>query len=155
MKLCIVGKPKKIDKFTVKQAVTFFIDKLLGNDVLDLEVKVKFVTDLNKDCKIKASAYPIANSYNRFEIEIDDNLGKCVTLNCLAHEVTHVKQFVHHELVYHKFEYNIVYWQGVRMIWDADDNDMYYSSPWEIEAHGREYGLYQLFKIHLKKLKKL
>lgn len=54
----------------------------------------------------------------------------------LAHEMVHVKQFAMGEL-----EENMNVWKGKRFSGKTD----YWDTPWEIEAHGREYGLWSRF----------
>ena len=67
----------------------------------------------------------------------------------LGHELVHVKQYLNNEI----FDYKDggVRYKGV--IFDGSyykDEEAYYESPWEIEAYGREWGLYRMFVNHLK-----
>jgi hypothetical protein len=67
----------------------------------------------------------------------------------LGHELTHVKQYLNNEI----FDYKDggVRYKGV--IFDDSynqDEEAYYMSPWEIEAYGREWGLYKMFCKMLK-----
>jgi hypothetical protein len=67
----------------------------------------------------------------------------------LGHELTHVKQYLNNEI----FDYKDggVRYKGV--IFDDSyykDEESYYDSPWEIEAYGREWGLYKMFCNQLK-----
>jgi len=67
----------------------------------------------------------------------------------LGHELVHVKQYLNNEI----FDYKDggVRYKGV--IFDDSyykDEESYYDSPWEIEAYGREYGLYKMFCKMLK-----
>lgn len=67
----------------------------------------------------------------------------------LGHELVHIKQYLNNEL----FDYvdgkarfkGQIFHQGH----DADLEN-YFESPWEIEAYGREYGLY---KVYVQKIK--
>lgn len=66
-----------------------------------------------------------------------------------AHELTHVKQYLNNEL----FDYvdgKARYKGEIFPLGHADDEDAYYSSPWEIEAYGREYGMYKMFSKKIK-----
>ena len=71
----------------------------------------------------------------------------------LAHELTHVKQYMTNEL----FDYTSgdVRFKDERFSIEKYDfensHDDYYNSPWEIEAFGREWGLYKRFKLELDK----
>lgn len=62
----------------------------------------------------------------------------------LGHELVHVKQYLNNEI----FEYVS---GGTRYKGSFFDNsytnneELYYESPWEIEAYGRELGLYNMF----------
>ena len=67
----------------------------------------------------------------------------------LGHELTHVKQYLNNEV----FDYKDggVRYKGV--IFDDSyyvNEESYYDSPWEIEAYGREWGLYRMFCSKLK-----
>ena len=67
----------------------------------------------------------------------------------LGHELTHVKQYLHNEI----FDYKNgdVRYKG--LIFDAShymDEEKYFDSPWEVEAYGREWGLYKIFCSKLK-----
>jgi len=66
----------------------------------------------------------------------------------LGHELVHVKQYLNNEM----FDYVA---GGVRYkgsFFDhsyKNDEEAYYNSPWELEAYGRELGLYKMFKTQL------
>jgi hypothetical protein len=70
----------------------------------------------------------------------------------LGHELVHVKQYVNSEL----FDYVA---GGVRYKGSYFDQsyqeseELYYESPWEIEAYGREWGLYKMFSTKMKGVK--
>lgn len=67
----------------------------------------------------------------------------------LGHELVHVKQYLNNEI----FDYRNgdVRYKG--LVFDAShymDEEKYFDSPWEVEAYGREWGLYVLFCRELK-----
>jgi len=67
----------------------------------------------------------------------------------LGHELTHVKQYLNNEI----FDYKNgdVRYKG--LIFDAShyiNEEKYFDSPWEVEAYGREWGLYKIFCNQLK-----
>jgi len=67
----------------------------------------------------------------------------------LGHELTHIKQYLNNEI----FDYKNgdVRYKG--LIFDAShymDEEKYFDSPWEVEAYGREWGLYKMFCNNLK-----
>ena len=62
---------------------------------------------------------------NEFEIEVKRGLRLRSLLTTVAHELVHVKQYITGELTQ-----------------DSDKNISYWDRPSEIEAHGRETGLF-------------
>lgn len=77
---------------------------------------------------------------------------KKIILN-LAHEITHTKQYMTGEL----FDYvdGTCRWRKEKYeIEDWNSDREYYDSPWEIEAFGREWGLFKMFKKELLKERK-
>ena len=128
-------------KKRVKSMVNFCIKKLMPR-MYDLEITVKL-----KSLK-KQSAYGFcmadpegsAERLDRpreFELEIERSLSMRTLLETVAHEMVHVKQYARGEL-----------YQGVRIAkhrWQGkwvSNNVNYWDQPWEIEAHGREAGLF-------------
>ena len=103
-------------------------------DGLDGDLK-KFTVFLNvKDVNARAKMLPIRL--------------KNLLVN-LGHELVHVKQYLNGEV----FDYvsGDVRYKGA--IFEAawlENEEAYYDSPWEIEAYGREWGLYSLFVRKLK-----
>ena len=95
-----------------------------------------------------------ANKTKKFTVVLNANKirkGKKTTTRLkgllldLAHEMVHVKQYLNNELkIYIDGSYKFL---GKRYAANTDDDfDMYYyNSPEEIEAYGRENGLYQIF----------
>lgn len=63
-------------------------------------------------------------------------------LRTLSHEMIHVQQFVRKELVEEITKTGSkVFWNG--KVWKPKKNeDAHYDAPWEIDAYGREPGLY-------------
>jgi hypothetical protein len=84
-----------------------------------------------------------------FTITLNPNLGKRNTLLVLAHEMVHVKQYARGELK-DFVRLNRVKWKG--KIYNDRVID-YWELPWEIEAHGREKGLYYKFLDNQRKRK--
>jgi hypothetical protein len=67
----------------------------------------------------------------------------------LGHELVHVKQYLNNEV----FDYKNGDVRHKGVIFDSsyqEDEESYYDSPWEIEAYGREWGLYRMFCSKLK-----
>jgi hypothetical protein len=84
-----------------------------------------------------------------FTIEIDKSLNLKTMLLVLAHECVHVKQYATGEL-----DDNLSVWRGRKV---NSDKVPYWEHPWEIEAYGREKGLYVRFaeKHQLGKIDKM
>jgi len=72
-----------------------------------------------------------------FEIEVNKTLRLRKLLTTIAHEMVHVKQYARGEL-YQSCRMRKYRWQGK---WQ-NKNINYWDQPWEIEAHGREAGLF-------------
>ena len=78
---------------------------------------------------------------SRFTVEIDAHLNKRGTLSTLAHEFAHVRQFAT-GIKQWSLEGGKVRWYG--QLVNPNDYD-YYDLPWEIDAYGREVGLFRRF----------
>lgn len=72
-----------------------------------------------------------------FTIRVDAGMPLRETLTTIAHEMVHVKQFAQGKLKYlttaNKHKFDGKYFSDSLDYWDR---------PWEIEAHGREIGLF-------------
>ena len=72
----------------------------------------------------------------------------------ISHELVHIKQYLNNEL----FDYvdGKARFKGeVYHLGQAPENDeVYYNSPWEIEAYGREHGMYKMFSKKIKEEEK-
>jgi len=105
-----------------------------------LEVDISLIKNLKEkedvvgDCVWEDSSY----MPRHFTIRIDSSQSKHDMLQTVAHEMVHVKQFARGELK-DTDSLSICKWNG------KDINHMkthYYDCPWEIEAHGRERGIF-------------
>ena len=72
-----------------------------------------------------------------FAIELSKTQRLRALLETVAHEMVHVKQYARNELKENAGVGKHL-WKGD---WVSDTLD-YYDLPWEVEAHGRERGLY-------------
>jgi hypothetical protein len=120
------GKPKQ--RRYVESMVQFCIDTLMPR-MRTLEIEVKL-------CSPKgAMGYCLELDTNReFEIEVDRTLSYRKMLETVAHEMVHVKQYARREL--HPSKHT---WSGKTY---NPAKTSYWDLPWEIEAHGRETGLF-------------
>lgn len=93
--------------------------------------------DVNLNKKCDALGYCLALDNREFELEIQSDQSLRRFLETVAHEMVHVKQYARGEL-YESTAQNKHKWQGEWL----DKDPEYYDRPWEIEAHGREVGLF-------------
>lgn len=145
--ITLTPKERKI----LKMATHFYASRLMSDRMLGtLEVNVNIIKNFYEKNKILGEAYPKDDDFKnkkQFVINLEWNkLGKRV-LQCLAHEMVHVKQYAKGELKFHERK-NLITFQRKQY-----QDDEYWESLWEIEAYGREVGLYQKFKPTLKLLK--
>lgn len=119
------GKPHQ--RKYVESIAHYCISKLMPKmRTLDIEIKLKTI-------KEDAYGYCLSSTAREFEIEIDKDLKLRRLLTTVAHEMVHVKQYARGEL---KGDY---LWHGKTYHPKKVD---YWDEPWEIEAHGRECGLF-------------
>lgn len=136
--ITVIGGSKS-QKQHVESMVQYCIDKLMPRMNLDITVKLKNLGD-------SAYGYCLADPESdaeradrprSFEIECHSKLRLRKILETVAHEMVHVKQYARGEL-YQGTRVNKHRWQGK---WISNNQD-YWDHPWEIEAHGREAGLF-------------
>lgn len=122
----IGGKKSQQDK--VRTMVEFCIKKLMPRmQTLNIEVKLTRIKD-------DAEGYCLRESDRDFEIEVDSRLPLRKMLETVAHEMVHVKQYARREL-----NTKVDCWMGKTY---NPKKVSYWDLPWEIEAHGREIGLF-------------
>jgi hypothetical protein len=121
----------------VQSVVQFCVQRLMPKmKTLDITVRMK-------DLKGSAYGYCMPVDGERpdrprdFEIEVDSGMRLRRLLETICHEMVHVKQYARGEL-YQGVRVNKHRWQGK---WINKDPE-YWDQPWEIEAHGRETGLF-------------
>ena len=127
MAIRITGGTKNQKKYA-RSMVKFCIKTLMPRmKTLDITIKL---TNPNG-----AMGYCLELDNNRtFEIEADKKLRLRKLLETIAHEMVHVKQYARREL------------HPVNETWCGKTYNpkkvSYWDLPWEIEAHGRETGLF-------------
>lgn len=107
-------------------------------------IKIKGIDNLLLKHEMYADCtYEYADTYPRdFLIRIDNTLNPEMFIKTLAHEITHVKQWGKGEMKTYERNYKITRWHKDKI---KHEEVLYYDMPWEIEAHGREFGLYAQF----------
>ena len=147
MLLHIKGSNKKVRK-VVEQAAWYYAEKLMGKRLLgSLEITI----NLKKDLLIKegneGSAIWEDDGYRsrEFSIELDTTVKIRNLLITLAHEMVHVKQWAKNEM-YEYMEPHMVRFKGEKIHLKETD---YWDYPWEIEAYGKQLGLFVRFCEHM------
>lgn len=148
MHVTLVNVPSKHDACEVFNAVVFYSEKLMSKRMLaGLDVRVVYVSKLETNENIVGDCgWEDDNLRPReFMIRLDAEMGKRKMLISLAHEMVHVKQYAKGEMRDMMRSSSHTKWHRESV--NTDDVD-YWDLPWEIEAHGREVGLYERFKKH-------
>lgn len=93
------------------------------------------------------SQYP-----RRFRIRINPIKSKRSQLFALAHELVHVKQYAKREMGFTYTKDGVSYTRWKRRV--INENKVnYFDCDWEIEAYGRELGLYKRYRNFVKEHK--
>lgn len=146
MRLNTIGRPSKVELKKCKEALKFYGRHLLGENLYH---KVTVTLHFDKSLT-KTNEYALCDRTDKtvqardFIISIDPSLGTRNMLLAIAHEMVHVKQYAKGELKDY-VRSNKSRWKSE--IIDPDKVD-YWDYPWEIEAHGREKGLYVRYLNH-------
>ena len=120
---------------------------MIGRLYNKINLTLEFEKFSSNDNHIAFCAWEFENDHSRdFIISVNQDLNKRSMLMALAHEMVHLKQYAKGELKDY-VKANKCKWLGEQ--YDSDELD-YWDHPWEIEAYGRERGLYVKFKEHMK-----
>lgn len=142
----MVGKRK--DKAILKEAAEFFANQLMDPRMvrnLTLDIEVRANADVEGECVDEDGVKnPRWFTIGLKKQDIND------MVKTLGHEMVHVKQHAKNEL-----QSGIMVFArgGLRMtsrwkgeLWKPKGKEhAYYDAPWEIEAYGREVGLFHKF----------
>ena len=132
------GHPDERFNEYVQRASQFYAEQLFPKQLLrHLVVSVKFNKHLDAYGYASIEKRNTRGQAREFLIELHPYISGKEILKALAHEFVHVKQYVYGELNESQTE-----WQGEPIDSDAMD---YYELPFEIEAYGREAGLWNTF----------
>lgn len=150
MHIKTIGKPLHVSLSLSKKAVIFYGKYLIGNGKLynNLKLTIQFEKMSSMSDDYAYCDWVDDNNLRReFVIGIDRSLNKKETMLALAHEMVHLKQYARGEMKDIHHPVRMVKWQGERYLYEEMD---YWECPWEIEAYGREKGLYLKFLNYLK-----
>ena len=122
----------------VQRASQFYAEQLFPKQLLrHIVVSIKFNKHLDAFGYTSVEKRNTKGAAREFLIELHPYISGKQILKTLAHEFVHVKQYVYEELNEEQTQ-----WQGEPIDSDAVD---YFELPWEIEAYGREAGLWNNF----------
>ena len=144
MRVYISGKNSKVSNKEMRYAAQYYAHMLLGPR-LSRSISL-FIKNTYDDGMHGSVTFLDDNHMPRsFDMHIDPSKGKRAQLMTLAHEMVHVKQYAKGELktLFNQHENR---WKG-RYI--KDDQFHYFDQPWEVEAFGRELGLYTRYINHI------
>ena len=139
MKVYIRGGSKTQKKYA-KSIIDFCANKLMSKRLANsLIIKLHF-TPLYEKHKQMGNCIWEDDSYRpkEFFLEIDPGARLRRVLESICHEMVHVKQFAKGEMR-DLAGADRVSFLGQKYDLSADE---YFERPWEIEAHGRELGLF-------------
>jgi hypothetical protein len=132
----------EFERGLVKQAVDSYRKKLLP-DAGSLDLTIFLITHLYRKEGVKGDVLCEDDDEkipNEFTIRLDASMNPQALLCSLAHEMVHVKQYVTGEI--RDVGGKNVVWKGKKHVCDGYT---YWDQPWEIEAYGREKGLFENF----------
>jgi len=155
---------KKSDIALLKRFCNFVLRKMLSPSVIrkaSINIRIIKNKDLNSDDDVMdLSEY---GAWVYYDGVIDNKRRFTVTMNAshlnrnakkpmsrlkaimldAAHEMVHIKQYMNNEL----FDYvdGKARFKGEVFRGNIEDENVYFNSPWEIEAYGRSQGMYIMF----------
>lgn len=138
----------------ISDAIGMFADMLIHpRTIPKLRVDVNIIKTLldQGECVVEDTG----KSPRWFTINVRGKRGDDDIIKTIAHEMVHVKQYATNELGHSKTSVSrgssgrlrTLQWLG-KPYKPNKRNDSYFSSPWEIEAYGREVGLYNAWVLH-------
>lgn len=138
MDISITGVRNPKFKKELMRAAEFYLSslvskRLLNHITLEIDVKRRSLMDEEADGYCEIEGYNTNKKPREFLIEIAKDRSVRYMLMTLAHEIVHLKQYALGEI---NEEMNT--WKGKRYT----NAKAYWNTPWEIEAYGRERGLY-------------
>ena len=139
----VKGSNKAVRKL-VEFAAWYYAEKLMGKRTINnLEINIDLKRNLTKDTGCEGTSIWEDESLRpkEFLIELDVGVKIRNLLITLAHEMVHVKQWAKNEM-YEYYKLDEVRFNKTKFNM-ADLN--YWDYPWEIEAFGRQLGLFVRF----------
>jgi hypothetical protein len=148
IKVCGRHHHRDVNHELIREACRFygqllFITQQELDTINNLSVRIDNVVGLKHSHRCDAyTSYIDGHADPRsFVVEIDAHLDRKATLCTLAHEFAHVRQYSTGIARWSPHGDGVV-WYGNHIAYDSMD---YYDYPWEVDAYGREVGLYSRF----------
>ena len=148
MLLHINGSTKKVRKI-VEQAAWYYAEKLMGKRLMaGLEININLKNNLlAKEGNEGSTIWEDTGYRSRdFTIELDTTVKIRNLLITLAHEMVHVKLWAKDEMFEYMNTMGLVRFKGEKIHLELTD---YWDYPWEIEAYGKQLGLFVRFCEHM------
>ena len=148
MILHIKGSNKAFRKL-VESATWFYAEKLMGKRLMSgLEITINLKKNLLSKEGNEGSAIWEDDGYRprEFTIELDTAVKIRNLLITLAHEMVHIKQWAKDEMYEYMNVAGMVRFKGEKVHMVITD---YWDYPWEIEAYGKQLGLFVRFCEHM------
>ena len=139
----IKGSTKRIRK-DIELATWYYAEKLMGKRLMSgLEINIDLKKELLTEEGHEGTAIWEDDGYRpkEFTIALDTTVNHRNLLINLAHEMVHVTQWAKNEM-YEYMEPHMVRFKGEKIHLNEVD---YWDYPWEIEAYGRQLGLFIRF----------
>ena len=143
MLIHVTGSNKENRKL-VEYATWFYAEKLMGKRLMSgLKININLKKNMidKTDCEGTAIWEDDGPRPREFTINLDSGVKIRNLLISLAHEMVHVKQWAKDEM-YEYMKPNMVRFKGEKIHMKEVD---YFDYPWEIEAYGRQLGLFIRF----------
>ena len=143
MLLNIKGSTKRVRK-DIELAAWYYAEKLMGKRLmsgLEITIDLKKVLLTEEGHEGTAIWEDEGHRPKEFTIGLDTTVNARNLLINLAHEMVHVKQWAKDEM-YEYMEPHMVRFKGEKIHLNEVD---YWDYPWEIEAYGRQLGLFIRF----------
>jgi len=148
MHIAVYKCPPKLTVDMVTEAVRFYASTLMNRQLVkNLTVKVSFK---DKDVDGFCNTDDDLAKPREFALQINPKRSVKAILTALAHEMVHVKQYATGESRQYERTPYVTKFRGVMVNTETTD---YWDLPWEIDAYGRELGLYVRFMEHWKNVK--
>ena len=148
MILHVKGSNKATRKL-VELATWFYAEKLMGKRLMSgLEITINLKKNLLSKEGNEGSAVWEDDGFRpkEFIIELDSTVKIRNLLITLAHEMVHVKQLAKDEMYEYVNIMGMVRFKGEKIHLELTD---YWDYPWEIEAYGKQLGLFVRFCEHM------